>query len=152
MIQESDVEQWLAIRKEAGLKINPKTAEVDAQTLDPQWRLSRSARGMPASWTGILRPIPGKRHMGPLSRPAGGDPRCAVGVSLSNTKFVALPHSGEVNFTRGVETIERPRSAAKRRHFCRTTVFFARLVALNRRIPTPPQCQIDPLQHDVMDF
>jgi hypothetical protein len=20
------------------------------------------------------------------------------------------------------------------------------------RIPTPPQCQIDPLQHDVMDF
>jgi hypothetical protein len=38
MIQESDVEQWLAIRKEAGLKINPKTAEVEwryAQTLDP---------------------------------------------------------------------------------------------------------------------
>jgi len=29
---------------------------------------------------------------------------------------------------------------------------FARLEALNRRIPTPPQCQIDPLQHDVMDF
>ena len=26
---------------------------------------------------------------------------------------------------------------------------FARLEALNRRIPTPPQCQIDPLQHDV---
>jgi hypothetical protein len=23
---------------------------------------------------------------------------------------------------------------------------------LNRRIPTPPQCQIDPLQHDVVDF
>ena len=32
------MEQWLAIRKEAGLKINPKTAEVEwryAQTLDP---------------------------------------------------------------------------------------------------------------------
>jgi hypothetical protein len=29
---------------------------------------------------------------------------------------------------------------------------FARLEALNRRIATPPQCQIDPLQHDVMDF
>jgi hypothetical protein len=29
MIQESDVEQWLAIWKEAGLKINP------TQTLDP---------------------------------------------------------------------------------------------------------------------
>jgi hypothetical protein len=38
MIQESDVEQWLAIRKEAGLKIDPKTAEVEwryAQTLHP---------------------------------------------------------------------------------------------------------------------
>jgi hypothetical protein len=29
---------------------------------------------------------------------------------------------------------------------------FARLEAFNRRIPTPPQCQIDPLQHDVVDF
>jgi hypothetical protein len=29
---------------------------------------------------------------------------------------------------------------------------FARLDALNRRVPTPPQCQIDPLQHDVVDF
>jgi hypothetical protein len=35
---ELDVKQWLAIRKEAGLKIDPETAEVDwkyAQTLDP---------------------------------------------------------------------------------------------------------------------
>jgi hypothetical protein len=34
----SKTEQWLAIRKEAGLKIDPDTAEVDwsyAQTLDP---------------------------------------------------------------------------------------------------------------------
>jgi len=30
--------------------------------------------------------------------------------------------------------------------------FFARLETLNRRIPTPPQCQINPLQHEVMDF
>ena len=30
--------------------------------------------------------------------------------------------------------------------------FFARLEILNRQIPTPPQCQIDPLPHDVMDF
>ena len=33
-----DVERWLAVRKEAGLKINPETAEVCwiyAQTLDP---------------------------------------------------------------------------------------------------------------------
>jgi hypothetical protein len=37
MTQE-DVKQWLAIRKEAGLKIDPETAEVDwvyAYTLDP---------------------------------------------------------------------------------------------------------------------
>jgi len=38
MTEELTVEQWLAIRKEAGLKIDPETAEVDwiyAQTLDP---------------------------------------------------------------------------------------------------------------------
>jgi hypothetical protein len=29
---------------------------------------------------------------------------------------------------------------------------FARLEALNRRIATPPQSDVDPLQHDVMDF
>jgi len=29
---------------------------------------------------------------------------------------------------------------------------FARLEAFNRRIPTPPQGDVDPLQHDVMDF
>jgi len=35
---DKDVSEWLAIRKEAGLKIDPETAEVDwdyAQTLDP---------------------------------------------------------------------------------------------------------------------
>lgn len=35
---EEDVKQWLAIRKEAGLMIDPETAEVDwvyAYTLDP---------------------------------------------------------------------------------------------------------------------
>src|SRR5215472_10063161 len=30
--------------------------------------------------------------------------------------------------------------------------FFARLEIPNRRIPMPPQCQIDPLQHDIVDF
>ena len=33
-----ELEEWLAIRREAGLKINPETAEVDwcyALTLDP---------------------------------------------------------------------------------------------------------------------
>jgi hypothetical protein len=35
---KADVEEWLAIRKEAGLHIDPETADVDwtyAQTLDP---------------------------------------------------------------------------------------------------------------------
>lgn len=36
--EKAETEQWLAIRKEAGLKIDPETAEVDwgyQQTLDP---------------------------------------------------------------------------------------------------------------------
>jgi hypothetical protein len=38
MSEKANVEEWLAIRKEEGLKIDPDTAEVDwhyAQTLDP---------------------------------------------------------------------------------------------------------------------
>jgi hypothetical protein len=38
MTDQMTVEQWLAVRKEAGLYIDPATAEVDwkyAQTLDP---------------------------------------------------------------------------------------------------------------------
>jgi hypothetical protein len=38
MTEETTVEQWLAIRKEAALKIDPETAEVDwsyARTFDP---------------------------------------------------------------------------------------------------------------------
>jgi hypothetical protein len=45
--EKAEIEQWLAIRKEAGLKIDPETAEVDwsyRQTLDPygvydEWEL-----------------------------------------------------------------------------------------------------------------
>jgi hypothetical protein len=45
--EKAEIEHWLAIRKEAGLKIDPETAEVDwkyAQTLDPygvqdEWEL-----------------------------------------------------------------------------------------------------------------
>ena len=45
--EKAEIEQWLAIRKEAGPKINPETAEVDwgyGQTLDPygvldEWEL-----------------------------------------------------------------------------------------------------------------
>ena len=37
-LAERELEEWLAIRRKAGLKINPATAEVGwtyAQTLDP---------------------------------------------------------------------------------------------------------------------
>jgi len=37
-------------------------------------------------------------------------------------------------------------------HLHLTLSLFASHEALNRRIPTPPQYQIDPLQYDVMDF
>jgi hypothetical protein len=70
MSEKACVEEWLAIRKEEGLKIDPDTAEVNwhyAQTLDPYGVDPKSTGGMPADWTGILRPIPRKRHMGPLS-------------------------------------------------------------------------------------
>ena len=42
-----DVEQWLAIRKEVGLKIDPETAEVDwhyARTFDPYCLSCRTFR------------------------------------------------------------------------------------------------------------
>jgi hypothetical protein len=68
MIQESDVEQWHAIRKEAGLKINPKSAEVEcryAQTLDPYGIYP----DLPEECQQVGRetsPDPPKRHMGPF--------------------------------------------------------------------------------------
>jgi hypothetical protein len=38
MMSEQDIQQWLAVRKEAGLKIDPETAEVNwkyGQVMDP---------------------------------------------------------------------------------------------------------------------
>ena len=72
---EMGVEQWLAIRKEAGLKIDPETAEVDYIRAD-----LRSLRGLPdlpeeyRCWTGEFRPFSRKRHMGQVWRFAQGDP------------------------------------------------------------------------------
>jgi hypothetical protein len=40
----------------------------------------------------------------------------------------------------------------ERRRLTGGSSLFARLDALNRRVPTPPQCVIDPLQDDVVDF
>src|SRR5262245_23428882 len=51
---QMSVEQWLAIRKEAGLKIDPETAEVMwtyAQTLDPYGVYS----DLPAEWDCVGR-------------------------------------------------------------------------------------------------
>ena len=76
------VEQWLATRKEAGIKIDPETAEVDwtyALTLDPLRGLPRPAGGIPASWTGVFCPFCRKRHMGQLWRSARGNRKSAVG-------------------------------------------------------------------------
>jgi hypothetical protein len=50
--EKAEIEQWLAIRKEAGLKIDPETAEVDVTyglTLDPygvleEWELPKEFR------------------------------------------------------------------------------------------------------------
>ena len=70
MIQESDVEQWLAIRKEAGLKINPKTAEVEwrhALTLDPYGVYPDLPEECQQVGRQYFARIPRKRHMGPLS-------------------------------------------------------------------------------------
>jgi hypothetical protein len=49
--EKAEIEQWLAVRKEAGLKIDPETAEVDwdyGQTLDPygvldEWELPENS-------------------------------------------------------------------------------------------------------------
>ena len=60
-------------------------------------------------------------------------------------QFVALPHSGH-----SPEQLRLLRGRDQQRNVATFVElpFFARLEALNRRIPTPPQCQIDPLQHN----
>jgi hypothetical protein len=57
---EKELEEWLAIRKEAGLKIDPETAEVDwnyGLTLDPYGVYPRTSRGVSTGRAGILRPF-----------------------------------------------------------------------------------------------
>jgi hypothetical protein len=62
--------QWLAIRKEAGLKLDPETAEVEwcyAQTLDPYGGRPRPAGAMSANRPRILPPLSCKRCVGQFS-------------------------------------------------------------------------------------
>ena len=64
-------------------------------------------------------------------------------------QFVALPHSGH-----SPEQLRLLRGRDQQRNVATFVElpFFARLEILNRRILTPPQCQINPRQHEVMDF
>ena len=66
------IEQWLSIRKEAGLKIDAATAVVDwtyAQTVDP-YGVESDLPDVLADWQGIFRPCSWKRDMGCFSRSA----------------------------------------------------------------------------------
>ena len=76
------VEQWLAIRKEAALKIDPDTAEVDwtyGLTLDPYGVYP----DLPEEYRQVGREYfacsPGSDIWVELLRPPGCDPRRAVG-------------------------------------------------------------------------
>ena len=54
---EMAVDQWLAIRKEEALKIDPSTAEVHwsyALISDPYGVYPQTSRGIPVCWPGIL--------------------------------------------------------------------------------------------------
>jgi hypothetical protein len=65
--KEMTTEQWLAIRKQAGLQIDPETAEVHwqyGQVADPLRRRSRPARGIPMCRAQLLRPFSWERRVG----------------------------------------------------------------------------------------
>jgi hypothetical protein len=65
---EMTVEQWLAIRKEAALRIDPETAEVEwiyADIGDP-YGVHNLTGGRPLRGAGILCPFTRKRHLGLL--------------------------------------------------------------------------------------
>jgi hypothetical protein len=79
MTQE-EVEEWLAIRRDAGLQIDPETAEVEwiyALTVDPYGIYPE----LPEEYqqgAGIFRPLSGQRCLGPLWRPPRSDRRRPV--------------------------------------------------------------------------
>ena len=64
---EMSVEQWLAIRKDAGRHIDPETAEVFwtyIQVLESVWYGPRSSSGMSVHWSRIFRPFSRERYLG----------------------------------------------------------------------------------------
>jgi hypothetical protein len=76
--EEMTDEQWRASRKEAGLKIDPETAEVvgvHADLNDPYGNLPRPPGGMPKLRAGMVCPFSRERHLGLVWRPAQNDPR-----------------------------------------------------------------------------
>jgi hypothetical protein len=84
MSKKLNVEEWLAIRKEEGLKIDPETAEVSwhyAQTLDPYGVDQNLTEECQQIGREYFARSPGSERMRPLSRPAGGDPRRALGTA-----------------------------------------------------------------------
>jgi len=77
---EQTVEQWLAIRKQAGLQIDPETAEVEwtyALTLDPYG--VEPVPEEPVCRAGVLRPFSWKRRVGLVWRSARRHPRRLMG-------------------------------------------------------------------------
>ncbi len=74
---KDEIKQWLAVRKDAGRRIDPHTAEVEwwfAQTFDPYGINPESPGRMQAGRAGILCAFAGKRGVGeflrsPRSRP-----------------------------------------------------------------------------------
>ena len=106
------VEQWLATRKEAGLKIDPETAEVDwiyAQTLDPYGVYRTSRRNASKLGVNILPVLPEATYGSILVIcPRRSKPRCGKSINESWPS----PLDGKGFFTlidpRNARTHERP--------------------------------------------
>jgi len=81
-----EIENWLAIRKEAGLHIDPETAEVDwtyGLTLDPYGIYPE----LPEEYEQVGREYFARTCVGQFWRPARSDPRCLVGKAPEKLRF-----------------------------------------------------------------
>jgi hypothetical protein len=88
--EQMRLEQWLAVRKEAGHHIDAETAEVDwgyAEVLDP-YGVDPPDQEISLRRAGVFRSLSRKRHLGMVWRSARRDPgrlvaegRVTVGVS-----------------------------------------------------------------------
>ena len=94
-----EVEEWLAIRKEAGLHINPETAEVDwtyELTLDPYGVEPEIPEEYQQIGRAYFARSPRKRRVGLVWRLARSDQRRLVGEALAKIGVSCRP----VNFRR----------------------------------------------------